>query len=112
MQDKQKYCPLIGGNELFPTNQIYEAPPQVSERGVAESAPPVITFLFLMTFNQYGLETTLYLCAGLLFLGCIISLIMAPETKNMNLTKASYVKAPFFPLFGLFEEGGFLLHEP
>ncbi len=65
-----------------------------------------------MTFNKYGLETTLYLCAGLLFLGCIISLIMARETKNMNLTKASYVKAPFFPPFGLFEEGGFLLHEP
>lgn len=42
-----------------------------------------------MILNKYGLEKALYICAGLFFLRFIISLIMAPETKNMSLTEAS-----------------------
>ena len=46
-------------------------------------------FLFLMTLAKYGVETILYICAGLFFLRFIIFLIMASETKNMSLIEAS-----------------------
>ena len=46
-------------------------------------------FLFLMTLAKYGVETILYICAGLFFLGFIVSLITVPETRNMILAEAS-----------------------
>ncbi|MFB9759375.1 MFS transporter [Ectobacillus funiculus] len=74
-------------NELFPANirgTVTGFGTEVSRIGSSVS-----TFLFPMTLNKCGLERTLYLCAGLFFLGFIISLIMAPETKNMSLIAAS-----------------------
>ncbi|MFP3125765.1 MFS transporter [Ectobacillus funiculus] len=74
-------------NELFPTNirgTVTGFGTEVSRIGSSIS-----TFLFPMTLNKYGLEKTLYICAGLFSLRFIISLIMASETKNMSLIEAS-----------------------
>lgn len=74
-------------NELFPTNIRGTA--MGFGTGVSRVGASISTFMFPTILSKYGLDVTLYICAGLFFIGFIVSLIMAPETRNMSLTEAS-----------------------
>ncbi|QQK77740.1 MFS transporter [Salicibibacter cibarius] len=76
-------------NELFPTNiraTAFGFASGFSRVGAASS-----TFVFPLILDTFGLQATLFFCAGLYFIGWIISLTMAPETKNMTLEESSSV---------------------
>ncbi|MFS0660960.1 MFS transporter [Niallia alba] len=76
-------------NELFPTHIRGTAVGFTT--GVSRITSSIGTFLFPSVLAKFGLETTLYICAGLLFIGFIISIFMAPETKNMCLAETSSI---------------------
>lgn len=76
-------------NELFPTHIRGTAMGFIT--GVTRIASAFGTFVFPSLLGYFGLGNTLYMCGGLLFLGFIVSLIMAPETKNMSLAEASSI---------------------
>jgi putative MFS transporter len=76
-------------NELFPTHIRGTAVGFTT--GVSRIASSIGTFLFPSILANYGLDTTLYICGALLFVGFLISVFMAPETKNMSLTQTSSI---------------------
>ncbi len=74
-------------NELFPTHIRGTAMGFIT--GVTRFASAIGTFVFPFFLGNFGLAVTLYICGALLFLGFLISLFMAPETKNMSLAQSS-----------------------
>jgi putative MFS transporter len=74
-------------NELFPTKIRGTA--MGFGTGVSRIGSSLSTFLFPMVLSKYGLDVTLYICAALFFIGFLVSLAMAPETRNMSLAEAS-----------------------
>jgi len=74
-------------NELFPTHIRGTA--MGFTTGVARIASTFGTFFSPAIMAKYGLGTTLYICGAVLFIGFLVSLFMAPETKNMSLAEAS-----------------------
>lgn len=78
---------MIYPNELFPTK--IRATAMGFASGFSRVGAAVSTFLFPLFLSNYGLGATLWLCSGLFFIGFIISLIMAPETRGMTLAEAS-----------------------
>ncbi|MED4074209.1 MFS transporter [Priestia endophytica] len=74
-------------NELFPTKIRGTA--LGFGTGISRIGSSLSTFLFPIILSQYGLSVTLYICASLFFIGFIISILMAPETKNMSLEETS-----------------------
>ena len=52
---------------------------------VSRLASALSTFFFPMILENYGLSITMYISATLLFIGFILSICMAPETKGKNL---------------------------
>lgn len=56
---------------------------------VSRIASAISTFFFPVVLANYGLSTTMYISSGLLFIGFIVSIFMAPETKNKGLDDAS-----------------------
>jgi MFS transporter, putative metabolite transport protein len=76
-------------NELFPTHIRGTAMGFIT--GVTRIASAVGTFFFPFILGNYGLAATLYICGALFFIGFLISLFMAPETKNMSLTETSSI---------------------
>ncbi|WP_255316937.1 hypothetical protein [Staphylococcus nepalensis] len=44
-----------------------------------------------MILANYGLSLTMYISSSLLFIGFILSLSMAPETKEKNLEETSAI---------------------
>ncbi|MFJ7727738.1 MFS transporter [Neobacillus sp. NPDC097160] len=81
-------------NELFPTN--IRATATGFGAGFSRVGASISTFLFPMIMAKYGLDVTLYICAGLFFAGFLLSLWMAPETKNMSLAEASSLNTKGF----------------
>lgn len=79
-------------NELFPTHI------RATAVGVMTSITRIIaaiaTFFTPIILSRFGLEATLYICAGLTLAGLVVSIIMAPETKDMSLTEASSLRTP------------------
>jgi putative MFS transporter len=76
--------------ELFPTNIRGTAGGFTT--GMARIASSIGTFFSPVIMEKYGLGPTLYICGAVLFIGFLICLFMAPETKNMSLTEASSIK--------------------
>ncbi|WP_350301306.1 MFS transporter [Peribacillus frigoritolerans] len=76
-------------NELFPTHIRGTAMGFIT--GVTRIASAIGTFFFPFILENYGLAATLYICGALFFIGFLISLFMAPETKNMSLTQTSSI---------------------
>lgn len=76
-------------NELFPTHIRGTA--VGFSTGVSRAASSVGTFLFPVILTNYGLSVTLYICGALFFIGFLLSLFMAPETKNMSLIESSSI---------------------
>lgn len=74
-------------NELFPTHIRGTAMGFIT--AVTRIVAAVGTFLFPFILDNWGLAVTLYICAGLFMLGFVLSLVMAPETRNMNLSDAA-----------------------
>ncbi|MHC5534565.1 MFS transporter [Priestia megaterium] len=74
-------------NELFPTS--IRATATGFGAGFSRVGASISTFIFPIVLDKYGLESTLYMCAALFFIGFLISLWMAPETKNMSLAETS-----------------------
>ncbi|MGE7904374.1 MFS transporter [Peribacillus sp. NPDC094092] len=74
-------------NELFPTKIRGTA--LGFGTGVSRIGSSLSTFLFPVILSKYGLGATLYICAGLFFIGFLVSLVMAPETRNMSLAETS-----------------------
>ncbi|MDR4946018.1 MFS transporter [Neobacillus cucumis] len=73
--------------ELFPTNIRGTAGGFTT--GMARIASSIGTFFSPAIMANYGLAPTLYICGAVLFIGFLVCLFMAPETKNMSLTEAS-----------------------
>ncbi len=82
------HCWIYPG-ELFPTHIRGTAVGFTT--GVARIASTFGTFLSPAIMAKYGLAPTLYICGAVLFIGFLVSLFMAPETKNMSLTEASSI---------------------
>ncbi|WP_260288707.1 MFS transporter [Peribacillus aracenensis] len=76
-------------NELFPTHMRGTAMGFIT--GVTRIASAIGTFFFPFILENYGLAATLYICGALFFIGFLVSLFMAPETKNMSLTQTSSI---------------------
>jgi MFS transporter, putative metabolite transport protein len=74
-------------NELFPTHIRGTA--MGFTTGISRIASTIGTFFFPSFLANYGLEATMYVCGALFFIGFLVSIFMAPETKNMSLTQAS-----------------------
>ena len=79
-------------NELFPTHIRGTAMGFIT--GVTRIASAIGTFFFPFILESYGLAATLYICGALFFIGFLISLFMAPETKNMSLAQTSSINKP------------------
>ncbi|MBT2701360.1 MFS transporter [Bacillus sp. ISL-40] len=76
-------------NELFPTHIRGTAMGFIT--GVTRIASAIGTFFFPAILANFGLAATLYICGALFFIGFLVSLIMAPETKNMSLSESSSI---------------------
>ncbi|MFJ5760514.1 MFS transporter [Neobacillus sp. NPDC093182] len=76
-------------NELFPTHIRGTAMGFIT--GVTRIASAIGTFFFPAILSNFGLAATLYICGALFFIGFLVSLIMAPETKNMSLAETSSI---------------------
>jgi len=74
-------------NELFPTEIRGTAMGFVT--AVTRIVGAVGTFLFPLIMEKFGLSITLYACGVTFFLGFLLCLVMAPETKNMHLSDAA-----------------------
>ncbi len=74
-------------NELFPTEVRATAVGAVTSFTRILSA--VSTFLTPIVLNRFGLQTMLAICAGVSIVGTVISVMMAPETKDLNLNDAA-----------------------
>lgn len=77
-------------NELFPTHIRGTAVGFAT--AITRAASATSTFLFPTIMANYGLAVTLYICGGLFFIGFLLCLFMAPETKNMSLTESSSIR--------------------
>ncbi|MEZ5086225.1 MAG: MFS transporter [Tessaracoccus sp.] len=78
-------------NELFPTQIRATAVGFVVS--VSRIASAAATFFFPYVMNNWGLSTALYICAGMFLVGFVLTYIMAPETKDMNLADAAEMTA-------------------
>ncbi|MFP3125636.1 MFS transporter [Ectobacillus funiculus] len=76
-------------NELFPTHIRGTAVGFTT--GVSRIASSIGTFFFPFIMTNYGVATTLYICGALFFIGFLVSVFMAPETKNMSLAESSSI---------------------
>ncbi|WP_285769105.1 MFS transporter [Peribacillus sp. SI8-4] len=76
-------------NELFPTHIRGTAMGFIT--GVTRLASAISTFFFPFILDTFGLAATLYICGALFFIGFLVSLFMAPETKNMSLIQTSTI---------------------
>lgn len=74
-------------NELFPTHIRATAVGFIT--GVTRVLSAISTFFAPIVLSNFGLTATLYICAAVSAAGLLLSIVMAPETKNMNLTKAA-----------------------
>ena len=74
-------------NELFPSHVRGTAMGFVT--AVTRIVAAVGTFLFPTIMDKFGLAATLHICGALFFLGFLLCVFMAPETKNMNLADAA-----------------------
>ena len=77
-------------NELFPTHIRGTA--VGFSTAITRAASATSTFLFPTIMANYGLAVTLYICGALFFIGFLLCLFMAPETKNMSLAESSSIK--------------------
>ncbi|MFP3126174.1 MFS transporter [Ectobacillus funiculus] len=75
--------------ELFPTHIRGTAGGFTT--GMCRVASSIGTFFSPVIMANYGLAPTLYICGAVLFIGFLVCLFMAPETKNMSLTEASSI---------------------
>lgn len=76
-------------NELFPTRIRATAVGFIT--AVTRVLSAFTTFLYPIIMSAFGLAVTLYICGGLCVAGFILALVMAPETKNMKLDRASSI---------------------
>jgi len=90
------YGVLIGGaqvlelvypNELFPT----EIRPAAVALGASFSrvGAAVGTFLVPLALNEIGIAHTMYAAAAVTFLGLLVSIWLAPETRGLSLDEAA-----------------------
>ncbi|MEW9672557.1 hypothetical protein [Ammoniphilus sp. 3BR4] len=59
--------------------------------GVTRIASSIGTFFFPFILGNYCLAAAMYICGALLFIAFLVTMFMAPETKNMSLTQDSFV---------------------
>jgi MFS transporter, putative metabolite transport protein len=76
--------------ELFPTHIRGTA--VGFGTGVSRIASAIGTFFFPAFLANYGVAATMYVCGALFFVGFLVSIVMAPETKNMSLTETSSLR--------------------
>lgn len=74
-------------NELFPTHVRGTAMGFIT--ALTRIAAAIGTFLTPIILGNFGVTITLYICGVMFFVGFLLCLIMAPETKNMNLADAA-----------------------
>ena len=59
--------------------------------GITRITSAIGTLLFPSFLANYGVSATFYVCGGMYFIGFLVALFMAPETKNMSLSQASSI---------------------
>ena len=74
-------------NELFPTHIRATAMGLIT--AITRILCAFTTFLYPIIMDKFGLSVTLYICAGVSAAGWLLAVIMAPETKNMNLEQTA-----------------------
>lgn len=74
-------------NELFPTHIRGTAMGFIT--AITRITSAAATFVFPFVMDAWGLGVTLFICAGILFAGAVISIIMAPETRGIDLSQAA-----------------------
>ncbi|MFP7733327.1 MFS transporter [Priestia aryabhattai] len=77
----------VAKNELFPTHIRGTA--MGFSTGITRITSAIGTLLFPAFLANYGVSATFYACGAMYFIGFIVALFMAPETKNMSLSQAS-----------------------
>ncbi|MCR8928880.1 MFS transporter [Priestia megaterium] len=76
-------------NELFPTHIRGTA--MGFSTGITRITSAIGTLLFPAFLANYGVSATFYVCGAMYFIGFLVALFMAPETKNMSLSQASSI---------------------
>lgn len=76
--------------ELFPTN--IRGTGGGFTTTISRVASAISTFFFPVILTNFGVSNTMYIAGFLLFIGFVISVMMAPETKNMNLQEAGSIR--------------------
>lgn len=74
-------------NELFPTSVRATAVGLVTS--ISRITSTVATFATPFVMGALGVQATILVSAGILLLGLVITVAMAPETKGMNLSDAA-----------------------
>lgn len=74
-------------NELFPTNVRATAVGLCT--GISRVGSAIGTFATPWALKSLGLSATMYIAAAIALVGAVVSLLMAPETKDKDLTAAS-----------------------
>ncbi|RAS89344.1 MFS transporter [Priestia endophytica] len=74
-------------NELFPTHIRGTA--MGFSTGITRITSAIGTLFFPAFLANYGVSATFYACGAMYFIGFLVALFMAPETKNMSLSQAS-----------------------
>lgn len=72
-------------NELFPTQIRATAVGFIT--GLTRVISAISTFLTPVIIQSMGLKTALFICAVTSLAGFVLSVVMAPETKDMNLSE-------------------------
>lgn len=81
---------LVYPNELFPT--------EIRAIGVgmgtsfSRIGAAIGTWLVPMSLDSIGIGNTMFVAAGVTLLGLIVSIVMAPETRGLNLEEATSLK--------------------
>lgn len=86
----QQWGAINGLIHMNYSQRMYKAPAGGTTI-VSRLASTLSTFFFPMILANYGLSLTMYISSALLFIGFILSLSMAPETKEKNLEETGAI---------------------
>lgn len=78
-------------NELFPTSVRSTAVGLVTS--ISRVVSVVATFSAAFVIQELGVVATMLICAGVATAGLVVTLVMAPETRGMDLAESSSLNA-------------------
>jgi MFS transporter, putative metabolite transport protein len=92
------YAVFIGGAQVLQyvyPNELFPTAVRGSAMGLATSASrigaAIGTFLVPLSLAGIGISNTMYIAAGISLIGLIVSIVMAPETRSMDLAETASI---------------------